>query len=45
MGPQAKSAVPALVEAYGSGDLNLRNSAGFALKTIDRDAAAKAGVP
>jgi hypothetical protein len=37
--------VPALLEAYGSSDMNVRNTAGFALKMIDRDAAAKAGVP
>jgi HEAT repeat protein len=45
MGRQAKAALPALLAAYASGDQNLRNTAGFALKMIDRDAAAKAGVP
>jgi HEAT repeat protein len=45
MGPRARAAVPALLEAYRSGDANLRGAAGFALKIIDRDAAARAGVP
>jgi HEAT repeat protein len=45
MGPAAKGAVSALLEARTDPDNFLRTSAGNALKKIDPAAAAKAGVP
>jgi HEAT repeat protein len=45
MGPKAKSAVPALIEALHADDKSIRQDAGEALRRIDLEAAAKAGVP
>ena len=45
IGPQAKDAVPALIEQLKDDNEQRRTSAGFALEKIDPDAAKKAGVP
>jgi len=43
-GPDARIAVPALVELLNDPDLEVRGRATNALKAIDPEAAAKAGV-
>jgi HEAT repeat protein len=45
MGPGAEAAVPALAEAVKDSDTNLAVHAANALKRIDPQAAAEAGVP
>jgi HEAT repeat protein len=45
MGPKAREAVPALQEALHDEDRRARVTAASALKDIDPDAAARAGVP
>jgi HEAT repeat protein len=42
MGPAAKAAVPALLDASRSGHLALRTAAAEALKAVDPEAATKA---
>jgi HEAT repeat protein len=44
VGPAAKAAVPALLEAWRDPDTSAQNFAAIALKAIDPEAAAKAGV-
>jgi hypothetical protein len=44
VGAAARAAVPALLEVWRDPDLNARTSAGLALKAIDPEAAARAGV-
>jgi HEAT repeat protein len=45
MGPKAKEAVPALLEVCNDKDGVFRSEAASALKEIDPEAAARAGVP